>query len=1055
MKRRHSLSSVVGYLGQLIALALSYFAAGRLGLAIAPVSTLATLVWPPSGLSLAALVIGGYRLWPGIAAGALATSLSLGAPPLVACGVAAASTLEAALAAFALQRLAGFKGSFERAVEVLALTVAALVSTTVGATAGTVSLALGGLTSAAGFAKTWLTWWVGGVMSDLLVAPLFFAWARAPRGSARPRRLAEIAGLSILLTACSTFHFALRPEALSRVHVVAGGVLFLPLIWAALRFGARGTATAIFVAAVVAVGGTATGHGPFFRAGVFNSLLNLHVTLASGGLGVLVLCAAVTERERALEAVRAGDALLRAVIDGTTDAIFIKDRIGRYVLANAATARVLRESVGAIVGRDDAALFPLDEVRRLRKVDEEVMRTGEPCTKETALTIGGETRVFQTVKVPHRDASGGVLGVIGIARDVTEQKSAELARARLAAIVESSADAIDAQRLDGTITSWNEAAARLYGYPCEEAIGQPISMLVPADERAQLAWLFEQVRLGEQVVNHETVRRCKDARRIEVAVTLSPIRDAGGAIVGVSTIARDATESAERWRLASEAARLGMWCWSMKGNRFAWTRMCRESHGIGLDEEASCERFLASLHPDDRERVTRAVHRSVEDHDDYRVTYRVVWPDQTLHWISVLGRAFYDEGREPARMLGVALDITAQKQAEEERESAARAKDEFLAIVSHELRTPLQSMLGWALMLKARPDDLPTVRKGIDTIERNVKTQARLIEDLLDVSRIVAGKLRLERQRVDLAEVIRGAIDEAMVAADAKSIRIDSELEPIAGEVVGDAQRLQQIFSNLLSNAVKFTPPSGRIRVRLGRTGTRATIAVEDSGCGISPDFLPHVFDRFRQAEEGSTTRRRGGLGLGLAIVHHLVEAHGGTVNVESPGEGRGTTFTVTLPLVSLERRALREERADISRAGSRQVTVLDGVRVLVVDDDPDARELLETVLRREGADVRTVGSARAALEALGSFHADVLLSDIGMPEEDGYALIRELRARERAAEGGHVPAVALTAFASPADRAQALSLGFEAHLAKPASPRDVARTVANMVGRTDAGRCG
>jgi CheY-like chemotaxis protein len=284
--------------------------------------------------------------------------------------------------------------------------------------------------------------------------------------------------------------------------------------------------------------------------------------------------------------------------------------------------------------------------------------------------------------------------------------------------------------------------------------------------------------------------------------------------------------------------------------------------------------------------------------------------------------------------------------------------------------------------------------------------------------------------------------------ADHRSIRIDATLDPVPGAVLGDGHRLQQVFVNLLSNAVKFTPEGGRVAVRLGRNGTAATIAVEDSGCGIEAGFLPFVFDRFRQAEEGATTRKRGGLGLGLSIVRHIVEAHGGSVTAESPGEGRGATFTVTLPLVSPGHRALTDERAEPIRTGSNGRS-LDGVRALVVDDDPDACDVIEAALRDEGAEVRAVRSARAALDALLSFRADVLLSDIGMPEEDGYALIGELRRLERCGERAHVPALALTAFASLTDREQALSLGFEAHLAKPASPRDLAVTVARLVART------
>jgi PAS domain S-box-containing protein len=551
--------------------------------------------------------------------------------------------------------------------------------------------------------------------------------------------------------------------------------------------------------------------------------------------------------------------------------------------------------------------------------------------------------------------------------------------------------------------------------------------------------------------------------------TKVPYRNSAGDVIGVIGISRDITErkraekvreNEERQRLAAEAANLGIWCWNLKNGRLLWTPLCRSLHGLGEDDEVTFVRFIAMLHPDDRERTERAVRRSLEERGEYRIEHRVVWPDGSIHWIRVLGRVFCDPTGEPDRMLGASLDITAQKAAEQaladallreqaaraEAQAATRAKDEFLAVVSHELRTPLQSILGWTQMLKARRFDEGTLQRVVETIERNGKAQARLIEDLLDVSRIVAGKLRLERKRVDLVHVVTSALESAKAAIDAKAIQVDVTIEPVASEVLGDPDRLQQVVANLLSNAVKFTPSLGRIGVRLEREGTAAKLTVENTGVGISPEFLPHIFDRFRQA--ASVTRRaQGGLGLGLAIVRHLVELHGGAVKAESPGEGQGATLTVTLPLDSTERRAVAAETRKAPRNGPSMPVGLEGVRVLVVDDDPDARALLEMVLHESGAEVHAVPSVCAALDELESFRPHLLLSDIGMPEEDGYTLIRKVRTRE-SAEGGHIPAIALTAFASQADREQALALGFEAHIAKPASPGDLATMMASLLGR-------
>ena len=478
------------------------------------------------------------------------------------------------------------------------------------------------------------------------------------------------------------------------------------------------------------------------------------------------------------------------------------------------------------------------------------------------------------------------------------------------------------------------------------------------------------------------------------------------------------------------------------------------------DAETSYPRFLTTIHPDDRAGVDRGLQRAIEEHASYREEYRAVWPDGSVHWVAVSGSVFYDEAGTPERMLGVSMDITAQKRADLERtelllreraaraeaQAAASAKDEFLAVLSHELRTPLQSMLGWTQMLRAKRVDERTAEKGLETIERNVKTQAQLIEDLLDISRIVAGTSRVDRLPICLRPVVEAALATAMTPAAAKSIRLESTLDPLVGEVLGDRDRLEQVVSNLLGNAVKFTPGGGRVAVRLERAGDSAKIVVEDSGRGISPEFLPHVFERFRQAE--STTRRsHGGLGIGLSIVRHLVELHGGTVTAESRGENQGATFTVTLPLV----RAAPPRAAASATVARPTPTSTDpalvGARVLVVDDDPDTCELLTMVLRDAGAEVRAVHSARDALSQIAEFRPDLLVSDIGMPGDDGYALIREVRARE-VVEGGHVPAVALTAFASRADRERALALGFDEHVAKPVSPADLTRTAAKLLRR-------
>ncbi|HVF55053.1 MAG TPA: ATP-binding protein [Pyrinomonadaceae bacterium] len=388
--------------------------------------------------------------------------------------------------------------------------------------------------------------------------------------------------------------------------------------------------------------------------------------------------------------------------------------------------------------------------------------------------------------------------------------------------------------------------------------------------------------------------------------------------------------------------------------------------------------------------------------------------------------------------------------AREQAEAANRAKDVFLATLSHELRTPLTAVLGWARMIRNLEMDDHTARHGLLVIERNAESQNQLIQDLLDVSRIVTGKLRLEVKPMELVPIVRAAIESVQQVAEAKAIRLDAAFETDSALVTGDAERLQQVVWNLLSNAIKFTPKEGHVEVKLEHHGSDVRIKVSDTGEGIAPEFLPHVFERFRQAD-GSTTRRHGGLGLGLAVVRHLIEQHGGSVSAESEGEGKGATFIVDLPIIAVRPRAAegRDEEEDASgvspqTGGSES---LDGVRVLVVDDQSDARELLSMVLNYAGAEVSTAGSAEEALQLLKRVKPDVLVSDIGMPEQDGFALIGRVRSLS-AEQGGQVRAIALTAYVTEEERQRSLDAGFERHINKPVEPSELIAAVAHLAGK-------
>jgi PAS domain S-box-containing protein len=414
------------------------------------------------------------------------------------------------------------------------------------------------------------------------------------------------------------------------------------------------------------------------------------------------------------------------------------------------------------------------------------------------------------------------------------------------------------------------------------------------------------------------------------------------------------------------------------------------------------------------------------------------------------GRSDLGLAEDVARRAGLAVEnarlYKASQEARQAAEAANRAKDEFLATLSHELRTPLSPILGWVRLLRSGDLDQAATARGLEVIERNVRAQTQLIEDLLDVSRIITGKLRLEVRPMDLVAVVEAGIEAVRPAADAKGIRIESRLDPMASAIVGDPDRLQQVVWNLVSNAVKFTPKEGRVEVDLTRLDAHARLRVKDTGKGIPPAFLPHVFDRLRQADSTST-RAHGGLGIGLAIVRHLVELHGGTVAAESAGDGKGAVLTVELPVSAASG---TQRLAPDSAAAQEGAVRLDGVRVMVVDDEADTRDLLSFSLRNYGAEVTALGSASEALAAIQRAKPDVLVSDIGLPGDDGYALIRKVRALDEE-RGGRVPAAALTAYAKDEDRHRAIAAGFQAHVPKPVELAELANVVASLAGREPA----
>jgi PAS domain S-box-containing protein len=594
--------------------------------------------------------------------------------------------------------------------------------------------------------------------------------------------------------------------------------------------------------------------------------------------------------------------ILRATLDSTTDAILVADEKGKITDFNERYIdmwKIPREVLERGIARDVRTLASQnfsDPQRFIARI-EEIAATSQESFDLLELKDG---RIFERcskiLTVEEKSA-----GRVWSFRDVRERHLAEMTSRRLAAIVASSDDAIIGKDLNGVITSWNLGAERIFGYSADEMIGRSIMRLIPPDRQEEERKILSRIRRGKRIGHFETIRLAKDGRQLNVSITVSPIKDSTGRVVGASKVARDITE-----RKAAEEAL---------------------SKAIEEAETANRER---------------------------------------LHLLE------------------------SEREARSQAEQANRMKDEFLAMLSHELRTPLNAVLGWANVLRLGKPQGEELKQGLDAIERNARVQAQIIEDLLDMSRIISGKCSLDMQRVDLPAVLNESIATLRDPAEAKGVGIQVLVDPFAGTISGDPNRLQQVFWNLLNNAIKFTPKDGKIHVRLERLNSYLEVSVIDTGEGIAPEFLPYVFDRFRQGD-ASTCRRHGGLGLGLAIVKQLVELHRGNVCAKSDGIGQGATFIVRLPLFAVYSEPEKERPRSGTPPSENQLlpdVSLANVHVLVVDDEIDACGVVKRLLEMSGATVSIAGSASEAMERILAARPDVLVCDVGMPEEDGYSLI-------------------------------------------------------------------
>ncbi len=801
---------------------------------------------------------------------------------------------------------------------------------------------------------------------------------------------------------------------------------------------------------------------------------------------------------------------LAKIIDSSDDAIVSEDLDGTILSWNAAAERMFGFTAAEAIGNSIRIIIPADRQDEEDFVLDRI-RSGEAVRHHETVRQrkdGTQLHISLTVS-PVYDDSGRVIGASKIARDISDRVEADLAARRLASLVESSDDAIIAKDVNGTILAWNPAAERMFGYTAAEAVGRSIRIIIPHDRQGEEDHVLSQIRAGRAVRHFETIRQRKDGALVPISLSVSPIRDDHGMVIGASKIARDISLQSRLRAAAEEQARstarlsevgaalassldrdvivrkvidlateltgaeCGVLFHATVDGRSGEPRLLRTVSGTSeeLMADASGPALAAQLNTafaaDDVVRiddVADKAHSGVRE--PFHTSVAGLWSARSYmaiplkagsgHLLGALCFGHSKPGMFTPQHEQLAHGIAgwASLALENARlylevRQADRLKDEFLAVLSHELRTPLNAIVGYARLLRGGILSEDRASRGLETLERNAIALTQIVEDVLDISRIVTGKIRLDVQPVELALVVHNAVATVQPAADAKGIRLQTMIDPRLAPVSGDPDRLQQVAWNLLSNAVKFTPKGGRVQVHAHRVNSHVEIVVSDTGIGIHRDFLPHVFERFRQADSG-VTRKNGGLGLGLSIVRHIVEMHGGTVQAASEGEGRGATFRVRLPTMIVHPEGTREprehprteKRAPLGRLGN-----LQGIRVLAIDDEDDALGLLRVVLETAGADVTIMTSPISALERLSVVQPQVLIVDLGMPEMDGFDFIRRVR-ESGDASVCDIPAAALTAFARSEDRTRALESGFEMHLAKPVDPGELVASVATLVRR-------
>ncbi len=931
--------------GLVAAVACAYFLGAQLGFSLNSITRQVSLVWPPSGIALAALLVLGFRVWPGVLIGAFVANVLEREPTWVAAGIAAGNTLEGLIGAYLIRRASGGRHTLSRVRDVLWLVGGgAILATLVSATIGVFSLRLGGIATERPL-DVWVEWWVGDAVSMLIVAPLLMTldgW-RGNVGLKGRGVEAIVLGASMVSVAALVF--------------LGGGVqleyiVFPFVIWAALRFAQPLTSFVVLIGSGIAILGCAHRIGPFVAPTWHESLLLLQLFNGTVAMTALVLAAQAAERASA-ERHRATGFVVARILAGTREI----DRAIERILT--AVCQGLNWDIGA-VWRFDAARGEL--------------RCGGIWSRDGVSATG-----FEALSRTSRFAPG-----VGLPGRVFSSKASHW---------------IDDVRSDENFPRRFEAAR----------------------DRIQTAFGFP-LLLGEGCIgvieffSREALER--DDLLLEMMATF-------GSQIG-QLVAREQSDvalrrSEERFALAQRANKVGTFDWNLESGAIEWTREMEELFALAPGAfGGTLEAWTEAIHDEDRETFVAAIARARHAHEDLRIEVRPRRVDPA-RWIALIGSVLLDADQRAARVLGVGMDVTEKRSAEDSLRDADRRKNEFLAMLAHELRNPLAPILNSMSILKLAPQDPDRITQARAIVERQARHMARLVDDLLDVSRLSRGKIQLRLEAIALEPVVEQAIETCRPFIDGRGHALEVHRcdEPLF--VRADAARLAQVLCNLLDNAAKFTESAGCIRLSMTADERFASITVEDDGRGIPADVLPTVFEMFTQGQNG-IDRATGGLGVGLALAKTLVEMHGGSIEAASAGRNRGSTFVVRLPRIAAPdaapSRALPADSQSLRR------------RILVVDDHRDCAATLGAILRMKGHEVEIAYDGVAALEAAAGFRPEVALLDLGLPGLDGYAVARALR--REPGDRGRIRLIAISGYASDEYRARSTAAGFDAHLAKP-----------------------